>query len=457
MVDRTGPQPVGAPDPGAPGRIVFTIAGESFALPMAAVEAVAPPPPLARVPHAAPALLGAATLAGQIVPILNLARLLDRERGAARYDGSGEIIRLRIPGGSVGIWVDRVERLAHDDPGGIILIDPAVLLVAGLAPPVLASGARAPLGDAADTVLPAAAMAPAESFILVEVAEKPFRLRREAVVELIEAVPWTRVPRAPPGFLGVGVLRGTALPVLSLAALLGLPEPAAPGGFAVTEFREHRALLAVDRVVGLRFDRAPSSGRPADMVAREPSAEEGELIDLATAIPEELRRIVLGFSPIDNAARPGDAAIPDPTTEYLAFSVAGQDFAVPVERVARVVGAQPLIKLPRPANDDAGRLEIVGAIEWRGQIVPVAALQSRLGLARDSGQPSAAAPSAYVILRGADGLGAIGVDRLKQVAALRPGEIAPPPAEEGLIQGIAALGDGELLRIIAPERLWSNG
>jgi chemotaxis signal transduction protein len=484
MDDRAGLQPVEGVNSGARSGIVFTLAGERFALPTASVEAVAAPPPLALVPHATKGLLGVGNLGGQIVPILDIARLLDRERGAGGYDGGGEIIRLRIPGGSVGMWVDRVERLAPigsetpaalpaevgcaqggpEVPDDIALIDPIPLLIAALTPPILASGTPAPLGEIAERVLPAAPAAIAEPFVLVEAAGKQVRLRREAVVELIEAVPWTRIPRAPVGLRGVGVLRGSALPVLSLAALLGLAEPAAPGSFAVTEVLGRRALLAVDRIVGLRFARQPGSSL-GDAASPEEAAEDVEPIDLATAASDELRQIVLGFSQSRDDTRSGDSAIPDPTTEYLAFTVAGQDFAVPIGCVDRVVGVQRLIKLPRPANDDADPAQIVGAIELRGHIVPVAALQSRLGLTGDCGQATGPEPRAYVILRGTDGLGAIGVDQIKRVAALRPSDIVPPPTEHELIAGVVAPGaepgtaseNGGLLRIIAPARLWREG
>lgn len=481
MDDGAGLQSVEALNSGARSWIVFTLANEHFALPMASVEAVAAPPPLARVPHATRGLLGVGNLGGQIVPVLDLACLLDRERGAKAYDGSGEIMRLRIAGDSVGIWVDRVERLARidpvtptapstgavrmgdglADPGGIALIDPTPLLVAALAPPVLASGAPAPLGEVADRVLPAAATAVAEPFILAEIAGRQVRLRREAVIELIEAVPWTRVPRAPAGLLGLGLLRGTALPVLSLAALLGLPEPASLASFVVADILGHRALLAVDRIVGLRFDRRPGRSSPAAAVSRGQSVgqamDQGEPVDLATAISGELRRIVLGFSPSRQDLRAGDGATSEETADYLAFTVAGQDFAVPSGCVDRIVGVQPLITLPRPANDEGDLARIVGAIELHGQIVPVAALRSRLGLTPDSGQPGEKEPSAYVILRGAGGLGAIGVDQVKRVAALRPGDIAPPPAENELIDGIALPEGGGPVRIIAPARLWGGG
>ncbi|HEV8677972.1 MAG TPA: chemotaxis protein CheW [Stellaceae bacterium] len=462
MDDRAGLQAAAASASATQSWIVFVLAGERLALPMASVEAVAVPPPLAPLPHATPAVLGVGNLAGQIVPILDFAGLLGRQRDAGKYDGSGEIIRLRIPGGSVGLWVDRVERLLRIDRAGegwqdaddMTLIDPTRLVVAALAPPTLASSVAAPLGEVADRVLPAATAVIAEPFIVVEVAGQRVALRRETVAELVEAVPWMRMPRAPAGLSGVGVLRGTALPVLSLAVLSGLAEPASPGGFAVIELLGYRALLAVDRIVGLRFGRQPDV--LADPAQPEAATEPGEAIDLAAAISEEVREIVIAFSQDGDVARRADSTMPNQAAGYLAFTVAEQDFALPIGCVDRVVEAQPLIELPRPANDDLGLDPIVGAIELRGQIVPVAALRSRLGLTGVRNEAIGPAPSAYVILRGDAGLGAIGVDRIRGVAALRPGDIAAPPAEHELIEGVAP-GDGGLLRIIAPARLWGGG
>lgn len=459
MDDRAGVRAAAISGSGARLWVVFALGHEQFALPMASVEAVAPPPPLARVPHAAPAVLGVGHLGGRIVPILDFAAVLGREPTAERYGGSGEVIRLRIPGGSAAIWVDRVERLIEIDPeprrgsggsGDISLIDPSQLLIAALASPDVASGPPTPVGQVADRVLPDAVGAIAVPFILVEAAGKRVQLRREAVVELIDAVPWTPVPRAPAGFLGVGVLRGVALPILSLAALLGLAAPASPGGFAVTELAGRRALLAVDRIIGLRFDRDA-----AGSVASEPSAE-GEVIEIAAAVPKELCRIVAAFPQNEDDARPDDGAKAGDAVEYLAFSVGAQDFAVPIACIDRVVAGQRLIRLPRPANDDSRQPRIAGAIELHGQIVPVAALRSRLGF---TGDETPSEPSGYLVLRGVDGLGAIGIDRIKRVAMLRPGEIAAPPVEHELIEGVTPAGpaDGGLLRIIAPTRLWGGG
>jgi len=80
--------------------VVFTLAGARFAIPIDAVELIAAPPALCRVPHAPAALLGAGNLGGQILPILDPTPLLDGEWPERRYDGRGEV--LRVAAGAVG-------------------------------------------------------------------------------------------------------------------------------------------------------------------------------------------------------------------------------------------------------------------------------------------------------------------------------------------------------------------
>lgn len=485
MNDHFDRRTAAAPHSSGSSWLIFTAAGEQFAMPMAIVETVIAPPPLTAVPHAPAALLGAANLGGQIVPIVDLARLLGRRRPPGSYDGSGEIVRLRSSGGGVGAWIDRVERVVLVDPehavavdgnapsardllddfSNINLIDPTPLIAAGLAPPLLAVESQAPLGVVPDEVHRSSLSPDGAAYILIDVCGKAIQLDRDAIIELLDAVPWTRLPRSPKGLLGIGVLRGSALPILSLAALLDLPEAGMPGGFALADIDGHRMLLALDRVVGLRFQNP--DGIPAD----------GETIDLAAIIPAALYGAIAGFRHGNAAASDEDAA--EERLVYLAFSVAGQDFAVPIASVDRIVGPQPLIRLPCAANDDDFLAQTAAAIELRGRIVPVAALHHRLGLdapdhcgtaagtgAEGAGAVGAGAvdgePSAYVILSGRDGLSAIGVDRVKQIVALHPADIATPAIGGDLIEGVAFVADGSthdrtLLRLIRPSRLWSRG
>jgi purine-binding chemotaxis protein CheW len=433
---------------------IFTLAGGRFGVPIDAVELIAAPPPLCRVPHAPPALLGAGNLGGQILPVLDPAPLLDGELPQRRYDGHGEVLRLSAGGGRVGLWIDRVEAViggeakslttpapdtiyaGHiaDGAGNVTLLDPVALAAAALVPPVLGLGTPGALGDSAEMVLPGALRTAAESCLLVEVAGERFPLAQDCVVEIVRMVPSIRVPRAPRGLLGIGVLRGAALPVVSLAALLDLPEPAEPGSLAVVAVDRQRILLAVDRILGL-----------------EPDATD-EPIDLNAVMPDQIRNIVLSFPQDEAGVSSSPIEQRNGAVPHLAFSLGGQDFALPIGTVERVLGRQPLIALPVRQNGVGGEAQIAAAIELRGQIVPVAALHTRLGLAIDGAQPGA-----FAILRGDEGLYAIAADRVDRLVALSPDDITPQPGENELIAGVAApRGDRGMLRVLAPERLWGG-
>jgi purine-binding chemotaxis protein CheW len=321
-----------------------------------------------------------------------------------------------------------VERLVEAGAGiaeAATALDPEQLVAAGMAAPSLADDIRYPLGDANDVVASPAAVRAAAAYFVVEAAGGTIRLARETVLEFVEPPPCVPVPGAPAGFLGVGILRGDALPVMSLAALLGLPD-VAPGGFVVIALAGgRRLLLGVDRVIGLR------------------TGEDGPLFDPATAIPEALRRIVFGFPSTASGNRQAEPAKRDGGQQYLSFTIAKQKYALPVEAVDRVVPSQNLVALPRYGGEaDA----VAGAIELRGQVVPVA----RLEIAPDNDH----APACYVIVRGEAGPMAIGVDAVERLMALLPEQIAPMRGGQRFIESVAVLDDeGDLLRILAADRI----
>lgn len=430
MADGTTPFAEAAATAGG-GAIVVALAGRRYALPVAAVDGIGQPPALCRVPHAAPGLIGAGNLGGQVLPIVDLAGMLPRV-AARRYDGTGEVVRLRAAGGDVGLWVDRVERLIADATelaGNIDALDPEPLIRLGMAAPNIGGDMHNPLGDVGELVEPKRARIN-ESFFLVEAAGEQVLLPYEAVLEFVQPPPSVALPSTPAGFLGVGILRGEALPMLSLAVLLGLPEPQLPSVFVVVLLpSSHRVLIGCRSVVGSR------------------NGEEGRHFDPRGALPRALRRIVTGFP----KAKAGytDAADGSDVATFLSFVVDKQLYALPVEAVERVVPPQRLVKLPQRA-DSAD--EITGAIELRGQVVPVA----RLRLSGDAADRQL--PGAYVILRGDAGLLALEAERIVRLVALRPEQIAAPPGGEPSIDGVAILdGERDVLRVLRPGSIGSAG
>ncbi len=351
-------------------------------------------------------------------------------------------------GGAVGFWVDRVECFVASGTAigdAVTMIDPDPLVRLGMTVPSLATDVIHPLGDAGELVTRAASRDSENTYFLVEAAGQRCQLVRAAVLEFIEPPPSTPIPGAPAGFLGIGIVHGEALPMLSLTVLLGLPESRAPSGFALVRVNTgSRLLLGLDRIVGLRARQRRTGRRwvdqTADIIAG--AGEAGRELDLATALSDELHAIVAAFVPAEAAAREEVTASGAP---YLVFVIEDEAYALPVNAVDRVVPAQKPVALPRRLGTRA----IANAIELRGQLIPVLRLE---------GAGEVAEPGAYVVMQGAAGLTAIGVRRVDRLITLRPDQITPAPGEQAMFDGIAVLAEaGDLLRILAADRLAQAG
>jgi purine-binding chemotaxis protein CheW len=87
--------------------------------------------------------------------------------------------------------------------------------------------------------------------VWVRVAGEDYALPVDDVLEVAELGDVTPVPRAPTAVLGVRNLRGTVLPVVDLASVLGLSGSNAPARIVVADEGGRSAGLAVDSVVGV--------------------------------------------------------------------------------------------------------------------------------------------------------------------------------------------------------------
>jgi len=78
------------------------------------------------------------------------------------------------------------------------------------------------------------------------------------VAETMRPLPVLVLPSAPPFVMGVSRIRGTAVPVVDIGALLGAASPSAAGRFVTVRAGERRVALAVEAVLGLRDIEASS-------------------------------------------------------------------------------------------------------------------------------------------------------------------------------------------------------
>lgn len=113
-------EPDGAAAPGAGDErfVVFAAGGEPYALPVASVvEVVRFPDALARVPRAPPFLMGAMSLRGSAVPVIDAA--LRFGAGVAPAGARRRVLVVDVGGSAVGLTVDAVSDVLSAAPGDL--------------------------------------------------------------------------------------------------------------------------------------------------------------------------------------------------------------------------------------------------------------------------------------------------------------------------------------------------
>ncbi len=151
---------------------------------------------------------------------------------------------------------------------------------------------------------------------------------------------------------------------------------------------------------------------------------------------------------LDGAPAPSPSPEPGAVREFLAFTLAGEDYAVAIERLREIVRDPILTEVPRaPAH-------VLGVITLRGDVVPVFDLRARLGLAKPE---SSYGRTRVVIMDVGRGPFGVVVDEVRQVVRLPQAAIEPaPPGLGGLepefLEGIARVA-GRLVVLLAVERV----
>lgn len=270
-------------------------------------------------------------------------------------------------------------------------------------------------------------MAGAADVLTVDASGEGFALPAALVREVLRPVPLTRVPHAPAALLGLANLRGAVLPILSLARLLGGAE-APPGPAARIVVVEGAA------TVGLLVERVARLGPAGEARALDlPALLDGAFAGLARTAP----RAAAPALPEAGPARAAEALA------LVAFGIAGQEYALPLDKVAEVA------RLPASAALGGGDGAILGLVPHRGGLLPLVLPHMLLGL--PAGEPTAA--TRIVVTRlGAHRLGLV-VDSMR--AILRVGEEAVEPVPPILSRGLGEARVAAILRLDGGQRLVS--
>nr|WP_245215149.1 chemotaxis protein CheW [Pararoseomonas indoligenes] len=271
----------------------------------------------------------------------------------------------------------------------------------------------------------------------VRVAGEALALPASLVREVLRPTPLTRVPHAPPAMLGLSGLRGAVLPVLSLARLLGLEDAApTPAARVVVAGEEAPCGLLVEEVSRFGSD---DGARPIDLpalLARDFGAARSHARAAPRAAPTEV---------LEEA--------PDRRVALLAFTLSGQDHALPLESVAEVARL-PAEVTALPGAEDA----MLGVIPFRGGLLPLVSPRALLGLKPGAGTARA---RLVVVRLGPLRVGLV-VDGLSAVLRLPGSALSPVPAVlsrgmgEARVAAIARTEEGRLVTVLSPEALFDE-
>lgn len=291
------------------------------------------------------------------------------------------------------------------------------------------------------------------------VGEEQYAVDAADVSEIFRRPRITRVPGGPPALLGIAGLRGAAAPVASLARLLGREETPGPDSRLLLLSGRQAIGLSVDRVGALAHLPAPKDAGGAPAFGRLYAVEDSALrmLDLDgllrrefARVPGERRTVVEPTAAEVQAEADADA---DARAALLAFDLAGQTYALPLEEVSEVL-AFPERLAAVAGSDDA----VLGVHNLRGRLLPVVSLRQLLGLGA-----RVVEAERVVVTRVGDAIVGLAVERLHAILRVSEADIDAAPAVlnrgegEAQVQAICRLPDGRgLVALLSAERLFRD-
>ncbi|HYH20341.1 MAG TPA: chemotaxis protein CheW [Azospirillum sp.] len=311
-----------------------------------------------------------------------------------------------------------------------------------------------------------------------------FALPLAEAQEIIRRPEVVRIPLSPPSLDGLARRRGAVLPVISLRRVLGQaersdadPEDADDAGrVVVVGHRGQPVGLAVDRVDGVlaveasRIDATAPDEGTADLNAADLDAAilagavrdaGGGVVALLLAagavIDRQFEDLARPLSPTGAGLLDSGATTPTEMAAdrvvLVSFDVAGQEFALPIAHVERIVPVPDTVaRMPK------ARAHLLGVAAIRDELVPLLDLRALFGL--EGAAPSH--PRVVVATVEGERVGLV-VDAVREILRADPAAVGPVPsilareAEFEDLSGIVRLDQGRrLVSVLSAERLLTH-
>jgi len=448
------------PSPVADRRsLVFQLGGALYAIDASKILEVIRTPSITRVPHGFAALAGIANLRGAPLPVIALDRLLD----TADRSGQGQRVIVYDNGEPLGLLVDDVVQFGGaDSHDRLQIVDIESLLRTAMAAP---TRTRPGLGRSLGAVAQAVAAVPAEriqTLLAFRVAGQTFGLPLDGIHEILAWPADVAAAAGGKGLLGMTALRDSALPIFSLAILLGLPDSgSASGRIVVVDYRGNRVGLAVDQMDAIRrlpdsaIDPVPpvlahSAASPAEIEAIGRIDQGRTLISILSA------QKLFGNEAIEQVvnSRGGEAQMPIEADDmaferFLIFSLGEENYGLPIGAVDEVIRLPDSIT--RMPNAPAF---VTGVINLRGKALPL--IDQRLRFEAREGD-AAAKPRAIVVTIDQLRAGFI-VDGVSEVVAIPVSALSAAPdfssERAAVFDRVAHIeADGRMILLVDPREL----
>ncbi|RDJ20850.1 chemotaxis protein [Bosea caraganae] len=440
-------------------QLVFAVSGQGYSLPAEHVLEVGRRPTITRVPNAPAALAGLMNFHGVATPVVRVSALVAGPESNDFASSSESKIIVYDEGGAVALLIDDVVQLSADSSAqslniGRLLADTFLTTARISRRNVVQSGYEAPREGAPINDRDRALL----SF---QVSGQYFALPLESVVEVLTLpVDVTGLPRSEVTSVGMISLREELVPLISLAALLGLPGDAnGRRHVVIVRFEEARVGLVVDTMRGVvRIPESSVEPVPSILQRGDGDAE----ID-AIARGDDGRPLISILSPsglfrnravsVELAGQAAenktmtDVSTAEANQRFIVFQLGDDVFGLPIGSVDEIV------QLPEAISRVPNAPEFVtGVINVRGKAVPVIDQRLRFDAAQSA---TAKRPRVIVVTIERLRAGFI-VDSVSEILSVPDSAIGPAPqlpGNGGHVFDRVAARDGAMILLVDPREL----
>jgi purine-binding chemotaxis protein CheW len=315
----------------------------------------------------------------------------------------------------------------------------------------------------------------ARQFVSFGVDGENFAVPLALVHEIIRYPEIVRAPMGPASLEGLANLRGTVLPILSLRRMLGAPYIEHDDATRVVVLNDggRPVGLVVDRMANVltaepdRIEAADAirSTIETDLLTGVIKSRDGDsmvmILDAGILIRREFtveRDAARAESSAASGAAAGDVSVRAEEVaeiQLVSFTVAGQEYALPIEQV------QEIVQVPATITDvpNCGS-NVLGVMTLRDRLLPLVSLRRMFNLADAE---VTEANKIVVVSASADTAVGLVMDSVREVLRVSRALVDPVPdmlargRDMGEITSICRLGGGtRLVSILSAERLFPS-